>query len=86
MGTARTHCLPNDTQSRRSRFKTQVVVWDRSGGAPIGRAAYDPGDDPKVIARRLLREKRSGPSGFYGPISYRCVERPHSLRRLCAPA
>jgi len=49
----------------------QVVVWERSGGAPIGRAAYNPGDDPKVIARRLLREKRSGSSGFYGPISYR---------------
>jgi hypothetical protein len=49
----------------------QVVVWERSGGAPIGRAAYNPGDDPKVIARRLLREKRNGPSGFYGPISYR---------------
>jgi hypothetical protein len=29
------------------------------------------GDDPKVIARRLLREKRNAPSGFYGPISYR---------------
>jgi len=48
-----------------------VVVWERSGGAPIGRAPYTPGDDPKVIARRLLREKRNGPSGFYGPISYR---------------
>ena len=44
----------------------QAVVWDRSGGAPIGRATYNPGDDPKVIARRLLREKRSPPSGFYG--------------------
>jgi hypothetical protein len=43
----------------------------RSGGAPIGRAAYNPGDDPKVIARRILREKKNGPSGgFYGPISY----------------
>ena len=49
----------------------QVVVWERSGGAPIGRAAFNPGDDPKVIARRILREKRNGPSGFYGPISYR---------------
>ena len=49
----------------------QVVVWERSGGAPIGRAAFNPGDDPKVIARRLLREKRNGPSGFYWPISYR---------------
>ena len=49
----------------------QVVVWERSGGAPIGRAAYNPGDDPKVIARRLLREKRGGSSCFYGPISYR---------------
>jgi hypothetical protein len=49
----------------------QVVVWERSGGAPIGRAAFHPGDDPKVIARRLLREKKGGPSGFYGPISYR---------------
>ena len=49
----------------------QIVVWERSGGAPIGRAAYNPGDDPKVIARRLLREKRSGASGFYGPINYR---------------
>ena len=42
------------------------------GGAPIGRAAYNPGDDPKVIARRILREKKSGSSSnFYGPISYR---------------
>ena len=49
----------------------QVVVWERSGGAPIGRAPYTEGDDPKVIARRILREKRSGPSGFYGPSSYR---------------
>src|SRR5262249_7585462 len=50
----------------------QVVVWERSGGAPIGRAAYHPGDDAKVIARRLLREKKSGSSSnFYGPISYR---------------
>jgi hypothetical protein len=49
----------------------QVVVWERSGGAPIGRAPYTPGDDPKVIARRLLREKRGSSSGFYGPISYR---------------
>jgi len=49
----------------------QIVVWERSGGAPIGRAPCAPGDDPKVIARRLLREKRSGASGFYGPISYR---------------
>jgi hypothetical protein len=49
----------------------QVVVWDRSGGVPIGRAAYSPGDDAKAIARRLLREKRGGASSFYGPISYR---------------
>jgi len=50
----------------------QIVVWERSGGAPIGRAAYNPGDDPKVIARRILREKKGGAtSGFYGPISYR---------------
>jgi len=49
----------------------QVVVWERSGGAPIGRAPYTPGDDVKVIARRILREKRNGPSSFYGPISYR---------------
>ena len=48
----------------------QIVVWERSGGAPVGRAAYNPGDDPKVIARRLLREKKRGSSGFYGPISY----------------
>ena len=46
----------------------------------------------KVIARRLLREKRSGPSGFYGPISYRTHKnRPASSvptvsGRLCAPA
>ena len=49
----------------------QVVVWERSGGAPIGRAPCAPGDDPKVIARRVLREKRNGPSGFYGLISCR---------------
>jgi hypothetical protein len=48
-----------------------VIVWDRKGGSPIGRPPYAPGDDPKVIARRVLREKRNGPSGFYGPISYR---------------
>jgi len=54
-------------------------VWDEPvtpgsditrGVAPIGRAAYNPGDDPKVIARRVLREKRGGRSGFYGPLSY----------------
>src|SRR5262249_18457855 len=42
-----------------------VVVWERSGGAPIGRAPYNPGDDVKALARRPLREKRSGPSGAF---------------------
>jgi hypothetical protein len=48
----------------------QVVVWERSGGAPVGRAAYNPGDDVKALARRLLREKRNGSSGFHGALNY----------------
>ena len=48
----------------------QVVVWERSGGAPIGRAPCGPNDDPKVIARRILRTKQSS-GGFYDALPYR---------------
>ena len=41
----------------------QVVVWERSGGAPIGRAPYTEGDDPKVIADKMAYIKQMGLGG-----------------------
>src|SRR5262249_44583689 len=43
----------------------QVYVWTTEDGArPLGHAPVRPGDDPAVIARRMLREK-VGRGGFW---------------------
>ena len=43
----------------------QVYVWTVENGArPLGHAPIKPGDDPSVVARRLLREK-VGRGGFW---------------------
>ena len=43
----------------------QVYVWTTENGArPLGNAPVRPGDDPAVVARRLLRDK-AGRGGFW---------------------
>src|SRR5262249_8650352 len=43
----------------------QVYVWTVENGArPLGHGPVKPGDDPAVIARRILREK-VGRGGFW---------------------
>jgi hypothetical protein len=37
---------------------------------PIGRKPIHPGDDPTVIARRILREKSGKHLSFYQPLKY----------------
>ena len=46
----------------------KVVVTDLHG-RPIGKEELRPGDDPAVIARRILRRARHN-SDFHRPISY----------------
>jgi hypothetical protein len=46
----------------------KVHVKD-AAGRPIGSEEVKPGDDPPVIARRILRKGKQRP-GFYGPIQY----------------
>ena len=48
----------------------KVVVTDLHG-RPIGKEEAKSGDDPAVIARRILRRARLGRGDFYGPIRYR---------------
>ena len=48
-----------------------VVVTDLSG-RPIGKEKLKPGDDPTVIAKRILRRGRSR-SDFYRPLPVRDV-------------
>ena len=46
-----------------------VIVTDLSG-RPIGKEKLPAGDDPTVIAKRILRRARLGRGDFYGPIRY----------------
>jgi hypothetical protein len=43
----------------------------------LGTAPYNPANDAKAIARRLLREKTADKWGFYAPINY-----PHEVNSL----
>jgi hypothetical protein len=47
----------------------QVRVYD-TGGKLIGASPFKPGDDIEALARKLLREKSIGGSGFYGALNY----------------
>jgi len=40
------------------------------GNQLLGSSPYKPGDDVEVLARKLLREKSIGGSGFNGPLNY----------------
>ena len=48
----------------------KVVVTDLQGRL-IGSEKLKPGDDPTVIAKRILRRSRLGRGDFYGPLRYR---------------
>jgi hypothetical protein len=37
---------------------------------PIGRHALNPGDNPEIVARRLLKSKHCGNNNFYAPLRY----------------
>jgi hypothetical protein len=47
----------------------KVVVTDLQR-RPIGNEEAKPGDDPTVVAKRILRGARLGRGNFYGPIRY----------------
>jgi hypothetical protein len=47
----------------------KVVVSDLEG-RPIGKEELKPGDDPTVIAKRILRRARLGRGDFSAPIRY----------------
>lgn len=47
-----------------------VYVWNEKDAEPIGREPIHPGDDPTVIARRILREKSGKHLSFYQPLKY----------------
>jgi hypothetical protein len=47
----------------------QVRVYDM-GGKLIAQAPFKPGDDIEALARKLLRAKSIGGSGFYGALNY----------------
>jgi len=47
----------------------KVVVTDLQG-RPIGNEEAKPGDDPAVIAKRILRRARLGRGDFSAPIRY----------------
>ena len=47
----------------------KVRVTD-AAGRPVGSEEFGPGDDPAVVARRILRGARLGRGDFYGPIRY----------------
>ena len=47
----------------------EVIVTDLHG-RPIGKEKVKPGDDPAVVARRVLRRARQGNSNFHSPIRY----------------
>jgi len=46
-----------------------VVVTDLSG-RPIGKEKVPPGDNPEIIAKRILRRARLGRGDFSAPIRY----------------
>jgi hypothetical protein len=46
-----------------------VVRVEDAEGQPLGRQALAPGDDPKAIARSILRTKKA-PEPFWAPINY----------------
>jgi len=50
-----------------------LYVWDAQNNSPIGQQRINPGDDPAVAARKILREKSGKHSSFYQPIWYRSV-------------
>ena len=37
---------------------------------PLGRLALNPGDDPEIVARRLLKSKYCGSNNFYRKLQY----------------
>jgi hypothetical protein len=47
----------------------KVVVTDLHG-RPIGKEEVRPGDNPAVIAKRILRRARQGNADFSSPIRY----------------
>jgi hypothetical protein len=50
-----------------------LYVWDAHNNSPIGQQPINPGDDPAVAARKILREESGKHSSFYQPIRYRSV-------------
>ena len=45
------------------------VRVDHSGGG-VSRGKLAPGEDPKTVARQLLRERANERGSFYDPINY----------------
>ena len=60
------------------RVSGGVVYVEDLQGRPLGSHTLRPGEDAEAIARRILNQKSSGASQFYGPINYplECTEGP----------
>ena len=60
------------------RVSGGVVYVEDLQGRPLGSHPLRPGEDAEAIARRILNQKSSGASQFYGPINYplECTEGP----------
>jgi hypothetical protein len=50
-------------------IKSGMVYVEDDQGQPLGRQVLKPRDNPKAVAKSILRAKRT-PSSFWGPIPY----------------
>ena len=60
--------IEQGTDAREVRYRELEKIEPLTN---IGKEEAKPGDDPTVIARRILRRARLGRGDFYGPLRYR---------------
>jgi hypothetical protein len=67
---AATETFPGAIAEGNYEFDGDKVTVTDLQGRPIGKEEVRPGDDPAVIAKRILRRARLGHANFSGPIRY----------------